>query len=396
MPLDDDPEQTGQKLQAERQRAAILEHRVADLESELEESKLVAGRTDALRGELDQLDARLDHMTELGKELNALSFDQVRDACERHLPFVVAAHRMSVYVLDEDGRSLRLVAHNHERPVADLVSVGDDSRSMMRIAMEEGRTVVVRNVDEFRDQHGLPSGAGSHAADYKTKSCVIAPLISGGKILGVLNLADKKDGTDFTESTDRKFIQQIADLVAIALRNSLLLEKLRRVQSTDGLTQLMNRPAFIAALDNEVKRSRRYGAPLALILVDVERFRLINGNHGHAVGDRVLGEVAALLTRSVREIDVVGRYGGDEFGIILPQQDAEGAQVVADRLSLLNCELDGPQGSRSIIVKLTVATSILERQQDSTALLERTEEALLHAKRRAAERDAAPEVDPAD
>jgi diguanylate cyclase (GGDEF)-like protein len=102
--------------------------------------------------------------------------------------------------------------------------------------------------------------------------------------------------------------------------------------SRDRLTGVANRETLLAALVGSVERAARSGRPLAVAFVDVDRFKAINDAYGHASGDSVLRQVAALVSRSVRAGDVVGRYGGEEFMVILPDTDAEGARRVAERL----------------------------------------------------------------
>lgn len=100
----------------------------------------------------------------------------------------------------------------------------------------------------------------------------------------------------------------------------------------DPLTHLLNRRAFLTRLENELHRSVRYGYPVALLFVDLDGFKPINDLLGHAVGDKVLQQVARTLQSSVRRYDIVVRYGGDEFAIVLPATGVEGAVVVAERL----------------------------------------------------------------
>jgi diguanylate cyclase (GGDEF)-like protein len=101
---------------------------------------------------------------------------------------------------------------------------------------------------------------------------------------------------------------------------------------TDDLTQLYNSRFLNAALRREVERSRRYRVPLSLIFLDLDGFKSINDRHGHLCGSRALVEVGAVIRATVREIDVVARFGGDEFTVILPQTGRAGARVIAERI----------------------------------------------------------------
>ena len=114
----------------------------------------------------------------------------------------------------------------------------------------------------------------------------------------------------------------------------LLLEKLRILASRDELTGLFNRRAFNEHCQAELQRSIRYPAFLSFVLVDVDNFKLINDTHGHSAGDRVLRSVADIFRENVRETDIVGRFGGEEFAFLLPETLSEQACAVAERLRL--------------------------------------------------------------
>ena len=101
---------------------------------------------------------------------------------------------------------------------------------------------------------------------------------------------------------------------------------------TDPLTGLLNRRGFSTEVDRELKRARRYEHPLALAFIDVRGLKGVNDSEGHLVGDRLLRDVAHLLTESARTYDVVGRIGGDELAILLPEQSAAGVAAMADRI----------------------------------------------------------------
>jgi len=122
-------------------------------------------------------------------------------------------------------------------------------------------------------------------------------------------------------------------LLISALRDRLAHE--RSLARTDSLTGMPNRRSFLADLEREVERCRRYGQPFSVAYLDVDRFKQVNDRLGHAAGDALLRRVARTMLTAVRKIDVVARLGGDEFAMVLPGADALGAEVVMDRLLLL-------------------------------------------------------------
>jgi diguanylate cyclase (GGDEF)-like protein len=139
------------------------------------------------------------------------------------------------------------------------------------------------------------------------------------------------------QPNDSVIARTIADELGGAVRMASLVEESRQMATTDSLTVLLNRRAFLARAGDELKRSQRYGDNLSVILLDVDHFKRINDQRGHAAGDHVLVEVAKLLSGSVRGCDVVARWGGEEFVIALPSTPPKNALILAERL---RCRLE--------------------------------------------------------
>jgi diguanylate cyclase (GGDEF)-like protein len=119
---------------------------------------------------------------------------------------------------------------------------------------------------------------------------------------------------------------------ALALANAWLLERIRRMASTDGLTGVANRRSLEQAIEAELARAARAGEDVSLVMIDVDHFKRLNDTYGHQTGDEVLRRVAAELQAGVRSFDTVGRYGGEEFAVVLPRSGAAEAAQIAERL----------------------------------------------------------------
>lgn len=152
---------------------------------------------------------------------------------------------------------------------------------------------------------------------------------------------------------------------------------LTALASVDGLTGLKNHRIFQEQLEMEFRRAQRYQLPLSLLMIDVDHFKLFNDTYGHLAGDEVLQHVARLLTLTARQTDLVSRYGGEEFAVILPNTPAEGATVLAERYRNIVSSENWPL--RQITISVGVAT-LTPAIQTRTELIEQADRALYHAK----------------
>jgi len=166
---------------------------------------------------------------------------------------------------------------------------------------------------------------------HKIKSIICVPFKSCGKPLGVIEVFNKTTGESFTRENFNQLVILI-DQSSIFIERALLYQKVEELSITDDLTKLFNTRYLNRSIDIEIQRSLRYGASVSLIFMDIDDFKKVNDGHGHLVGSKMLVEVGQILIRNLRSIDVVVRYGGDEFVIVLPHTPAAAATQIAERI----------------------------------------------------------------
>ncbi len=176
----------------------------------------------------------------------------------------------------------------------------------------------------------------------------------------------------------------IGSQLAVTLERALLYEELRRLSITDPLTGLSNRRMIQSKLEDEFRRSVRYHTPLSVAICDIDDFKLVNDTHGHQTGDEVLVAVSEILKQSVREVDLAGRWGGEEMSLLFPQTDLTGALIACERIreQVADFKLDVWGTELSTTLSIGVATINTEdmcpRCPDS--LIGLADSAMYHAK----------------
>ena len=182
---------------------------------------------------------------------------------------------------------------------------------------------------------------------------------------------------------DRLVLQAVAGELVVAVENSQLYKLTKRLSITDELTGMYNYRYLQQRLDDEIERARRYGRSLSLLMLDADDFKGFNDTHGHIAGDVALSEFGAVMRSSVREIDVVCRYGGEEFSVILPETDSEGAFVVAEKIreNIATHLFADADGNRLVHVTVSIGLATFPGgAPDKESLLRQADDALYQAK----------------
>ncbi len=168
--------------------------------------------------------------------------------------------------------------------------------------------------------------------DDGSKSIVCIPLKSKGKILGVIDLRRKGDTvTPFSEE-DLASLAIICDYAAIAIENARNFQRVQELTITDDLTTLFNVRHMHTLLDTEILRAQRYKKAFSMVFLDLDKFKQVNDTWGHIHGSQLLRETANIIQKSIRSTDYAARYGGDEFVVLLPETNKDGALLIAERL----------------------------------------------------------------
>ncbi len=218
---------------------------------------------------------------------------------------------------------------------------------------------------------------------------ILVPLQSHGQLLGFCEVVPhSREKVFFDESGvvsewQKDVLFDVGGIIALILDNLRLNREIKRQSLIDPLTQAYNRHYFVDRLTSEVERAARYARPVSILFVDLDDFKLINDKYGHLQGDEVLRMLGKLFTESLRDVDVVCRYGGDEFVILLPETETSMALPAAEKLlrsvrSHAFSVLDDP--ARTLSVTISIGLSTLRAGQSDDALLKAADAALYRAK----------------
>jgi diguanylate cyclase (GGDEF)-like protein len=211
------------------------------------------------------------------------------------------------------------------------------------------------------------------------RSEICVPLKAGQRVIGTLNVESARP-TAFGRA-DENLLTILAGQLTTALEKVRMSAEVQRLAITDGLTGLYNRRYFFTAAQYELERARRYQRPLSAIMLDLDHFKRINDTYGHASGDLVLKAVADYCRKNLRATDLLGRYGGEEFVVLLPETAQDGAQEVAERLcnGIAQLAIDTLHGVLAITASLGIA-ALDSASPDLDKLLDWADQALYAAK----------------
>lgn len=207
---------------------------------------------------------------------------------------------------------------------------------------------------------------------------IIAPLTLGEQTLGAISLSSYRRHA-FTEA-DLQLLVSFAAMATTAINNAQLHAAVQKQAVTDTLTKVYNRRGLFELAQREVMRAHRFQRPLSAMLLDIDHFKQINDTHGHLIGDQILAGVSAEFLKELRQVDLVGRYGGDEFIALLPETDLPQAMQIAERLRKSVSELAFNTPTTQVKITISVGVAVLGKEDTLEILIKNTDLALYRAK----------------
>ncbi len=269
---------------------------------------------------------KLEQILDFDEQISTIrEYNQLIDFIVEKTAVLLEAQKCSLMLLDKGGKELFIQGAKglSEQVIKDChMRLGE----MVAGFVAQSRTpMLVKNIeyDERFKRASKPY--------YLSRSFMSVPLTLENKLIGVINVSDHVKAKSFNE-IDLRILGATAREVAVALENMELYKQLNYLTITDPLTLIYNYRQFTQSLNFEIKRRSRVAGNLCLILMDIDGFKLYNDTLGHLEGDELLKDIGRILKAQLRETDIVCRYAGDEFAIILPDITIDGAKTAAEKV----------------------------------------------------------------
>ncbi len=268
----------------------------------------------------------------------------------------------AVYLIDHKGRSPEISIPAH--------------RGLSGYVINTGKSLYIEDMLEKLD-----SIDSIRVGDKEeVRSILAVPMRLGDKVIGMMSNQSYQPNA-FTPE-DERLLEMLASYAAIALDNARLFREVQKLAITDPLTGAYNRRQLFELGQREFNRAHRFDRPFSVIFLDIDRFKVVNDTYGHATGDLVLRVLTQRIQETIREIDILGRYGGEEFVVLLPETTCAAALSVAERLRNLAGRMPIPTEHGDVIVTVSIGlTEISEETKDFASLVARADAAMYDAKK---------------
>ncbi|MFH1260119.1 MAG: diguanylate cyclase [Elusimicrobiota bacterium] len=324
---------------------------------------------------------KLEHILALGEKMNSiLNLDDLVNFVILRATEILNSKRGSIMLANEKNDTLFIRGSKGiDQNIVKNTKIRYGESIAGRVA-REGKPLLVEDIEQDArfGRKNKPSYAG--------KSFMCVPIKDKEKVTGVISISERLaknslDSNHFTEE-DLNFFTLIVQHATVSIENAKLYENVSWLAITDTLTGLYNRWYFQNNLGKEVERAQRYQHTLSLIMFDIDYFKKFNDQYGHIAGDHLLRKLAELLKNNARKVDMVCRYGGEEFAIILPDTKLADAQAVAEKIrqAVENYQFSKifPEYSGSITISAGIAAYKDHYDQDNFVKL--ADDALYKAK----------------
>jgi diguanylate cyclase (GGDEF)-like protein len=265
--------------------------------------------------------AQLRAINEIAQQMNAVL--DLRELLNQVCPLIQQAFHVShVSILVKQEEDLVLIASK-----GDLTSLLEEGclippeAQPCERAFATGKTVIENDVKKYADYVAICR---------ESVSRISIPLVSFGQVLGMLAL-DSSSLRSFSEDEVHP-LESVAGICATAIQNAHYVDRVKQLAYLDGLTGIFNRRYFELRMAEEIERARRFDNSMSIVMIDIDHFKRLNDEFGHLLGDEVLRQVSSIFNQHLRKTDVVCRYGGEEFAILLSQTDPHYVLKIAEKL----------------------------------------------------------------
>lgn len=323
-------------------------------------------------------DEKLTYMSDITKSIvSILDKERLLNTLLDKSLQLINAEQGSLMILDNETSELVVEARRSADDMVQEHMRFKKDEGISGMVLEKGGSILVEDIEKD------PRIRKVNRPRYRTKSFLSVPIKIEDRLAGVLNLSDKIKGGVFN-AEDLNLLESFISNVAIAIERSILFkqtEKLQKLSITDHLTGIYNRRYLNRRLSEEITRYNRYKHPFSFMMLDLDKFKEYNDTFGHIAGDNLLKNLAHVMEKSLRTIDIAARFGGDEFVTIFPQTPKIDAIQISNRLKE---KIDKSLSEHNIEMPLSISVGLATFPDDASSimeLIEKTDQALYLAKK---------------
>ncbi len=322
----------------------------------------------------------LQIINEVSQRVNSsLDLREVLNLLEHQAAESIGINRCVIWLFDDKKMNLEAVSGlnlSSEKLLKMSMSYKDIRSSCFMKALSEHKAIDIKPGQDMDLFQRFLRGY------FEIDAFLVIPLVLKDQAMGVMAIGDTRETHEFLDD-EISLLLALANQTVLAIENARLYQKVKEQSITDGLTGLYNHRFFQLRFSDEFMNSQRYKNDLAVIMMDIDHFKLYNDTYGHIAGDLALKEIAGLTRATVRENDLVSRYGGEELAIILPMTNNEGALIVAERIrkAIAKCRFLGDMNVPQVSINVSLGVSEFKKEMKNREdLLQEADLALYAAK----------------